>query len=519
MYKLLIADDEHLIRNGLANSIDWHGLGFEVSGVAANGQEALSHIAGNLPDAIITDIRMPVMDGLELMSIVKSRYPDIKIITLSGYNDFVYAQKCIEYGVFSYILKPINDKELTHVFTTLLEELNNRKKSSKKIAADENELSLAEQFFFKLAGNSFIMTSDLEEMLTSNVIPIHQEYQCILSFSRKSSGNDRDDRQLLQESRKYWAQYHFPVLVSDHIFLVLIHSSAKMYNKDSLFYAERFKAFIETVTEDAVKIGIGNVYSLSNINASYREAMQALKTIYFIGNHTIIRYSDLEHINNQAFDDATLKKLVEELVSYVVEGELQEAGKKTRELLWDFLYKNCSSINMLHLKCIELYVSLNLKIEQAKGKINVMSVDSFYGQLAAFDSFEQLAAYVKQTVHDIALQIKELKTGGEHSLITKVKDFMANNYKENISLANLSHIYYINPSYLSTLFKKETGINFSEYTIHLRIDQAKNLLKNSDSSIQEISEEVGYSDYRYFCTIFKKMTGDTPLKYRMKSIF
>lgn len=512
MYKLLIADDEHLIRNGLAG-IAWHDAGFEVSAVAANGREALALIEREAPDAVVTDIKMPIMDGIQLIRALKERYPHIKVVALSGYSDFAYAQKCIEYKVFAYILKPINEQELKHVFAHLREEFDKRQEALNPDRDGSALLAPEERFFHRLIGSSFVLPADVRPL------PVSENYQCIVAFTRENAKSKRNVNDTLAKARQYWGKHRFPVLFFDHAFWVLIHSRTKIHPKDILAYAERFKSFMEEDADDIIGIGLGNIYALDNVGTSYNEALYALKYRFFAGKGSIVAYSEISRIQALASDNARLKKIVEELGHCVTEGNGDGAQQKARELLWDVLYKSCSDTNLLLLKCVEIYMSLVLKIEQENSSLQPVPVDDLYYRLAASDSFEQVAAAFKRTIASLAEQVKQRRMNAEHSLITKLKNHLRENYHHQISLAELADLFYMNPSYLSTFFKKETGINFSEYTIQLRIDQAKHLLKHSDLSIQEISEKVGYTDYRYFCTIFKKTTGDTPLKYRMKSIF
>ncbi|MBO9610825.1 MAG: response regulator [Paenibacillaceae bacterium] len=517
MYKLLIADDEHLIRNGL-ESIAWGDVGFEVAAVAANGKEALALIEGDAPDAVVTDIRMPIMDGIELIGILKERYPRIKVVALSGYNDFAYAQKCIEYRVFSYILKPINEKELRHVFAHLREELDNRQAERHEYRNGDLRLTPEERFFAQLVGNSFAQPPDANRLRPDGLATVAEDYQCIVAFSWEHADRDRDTSERLKQSRQYWGKYRFPVLAVDHTFLVLLHSRTKMYPKDIRIQADRFKAFMEEDADGAIGIGLGNVYPMDHIGASHNEALYALNYRFFAGKGSVVAYDEISRLQSFTFDNAALKKMIEDLAHHVLEGDGESAKRIVRELFWDVLHKSCSDTNLFLLKCVEVYVSLVTKIEQTNPSVKAVPVDDFYYQLSACHHFEQVAAHFKQTITGMAEQMNRLQANTEHSLITRLKDYLRKNYNHNISLAELSDSFFINPSYLSTLFKKETGINFSDYTIQLRIDNAKSLLKHSDLSIQEISEKVGYTDYRYFCTVFKKLTGDTPLKYRMKSI-
>lgn len=517
MYKLLIVDDEHLIRNGLA-SINWQDVGFKVTFVAANGRDALTLIESDVPDTVLTDIKMPIMDGIQLMGILNDRYPQVKIIALSGYNDFSYAQKCIEYKVFSYILKPINEKELMNVFTRLREELDKRNKIHNLIRNGDTQFTPEERFFSNLISSSFSMASD-KPLHPDEPTPVFKDYQCIVAFSWGDTKSSRDMNSILERSKQYWGKHRFPVLFLDHTFLVLIHGRTRLYPKDVRFYAERFKALMDDHGDGAVRIGLGNIYPLDKVGISYDEALYALRYHFFAVKDSIIAYSTISHMHNFTFNPATLKTVVEELAHHAIEGDGTDINNSTRELFWDILHKNCSDTKLLLLKCVEIYVSFVLVIEQVNKSVKVIPVDTFYYQLSECDSFEQLALIFKQYIMEIADQIKQLKSHSEHKLIARLKDYLRKNYHSNISLTEVSSLFFLNPSYLSTFFKKEAGINFSEYIIHLRIENAKHFIKNSDFSIQEISEKVGYSDYRYFCTIFKKITGDTPLKYRMKSIF
>ena len=373
MYRLLIVEDEEIIRQGLTEHIPWNKIGFNVVGEADNGKSAVDLIPVIQPDVILTDIKMPEMNGVEMMSFIKQEYPHIKVIVISGYNDFEYARKSVEYGAYSYLLKPVRETEIKEVFELLKDDLN-------KI---ENEKTKMVVHFDKLL-----------------------EYQ------------------------------NLP-------FLKNLKSSAQI--------------------EQLLSTSISN----SVIAKNYSEFMKLLDDFY----------DNYSSGNRFEFEEIYVKTI--ELI-VILSARLYENGIIFQDICPEDFRKDIKMI-------IKTQSMLDLK--------------NYLSKL-----FSRVIDY---------LNILDTKHSQyDDSSIIKVKQFIEENYNRKISLDEAAGIAYMSPAYFSTYFKKATGITYTDYLINVRVQKAKDLLRNHNLKVYEVALMVGYDDFRHFSKVFKKLNGIGPTQYK-----
>lgn len=526
----MIIDDEPIIRSGLANGIRWNDFGFEVSNSASNGKEALSIMEKSTPDVIFTDIKMPVMDGIELLINTSAKYPSVKTVLLSGYSDFIYAQKAIQYGAYFYILKPIKEEEVQDLLNKLFIELEARK-VKKYYSSDLQQTSLdnrsvIENHLIKLI---FDDSSDIDEYgkkLHDIRFHINEENICVMAFNCDFIKNLHKTHlhlnDILQESNRYWEKDNYPILLNNGIFYIILHSNTKLYSRDMVYKAGLFKSFIEDKLSNSgidnvvISIGVGNIHSsLINIKTSCMEAIKALQYKFYSGKGSITQFNELNGKIKDRFESPEIKHDIDEIINSVLHGDINTIVRKLKSFSRE-LRKNYYDIEVLCFKFIELYMSAVLKIEESKLQINTLPPDDIYRQIAMSATLEEMSGNFEKHILDLAEQINNKNNDQTNNLIIKLKNHIRDNYNKSLTLVELSDMFSYNSSYISALFKEETGTNISDYIQSIRIENAKILLKTCDYHINEVAKEVGYLDYRHFCTVFKKETGVTPMQYRLK---
>ncbi len=526
-YKLMVIDDEYPIRQGLAAGIDWNSLGFEVCAVASNGKETLEIISSNIPDVIITDIRMPVMDGIELIESLNLIYPQIKIVILSGFGEFEYAQKAIECCVSAYLLKPINNEDLFKVFDILKTELDLKSDMEDKIGRhkiESGDEGLREYYLRQLITGGMRDISLLKKAYDKINVDIYEDHMSALIFSLNFDKQANNLGQLI-EQLDYHAQilgYPF-VYYNKHIY-ALICSQKKLKKMDvSEAVAEIKSYFEEKINTEllqtcVVSAGIGSMVSgIENFPKSCQEAVTAVQTKFYTGLGEIINYSDISgHIENE-IDREAFKIFSDALEISVLEGRTNEVAPKVRVLFRETFSGKYWNVNKLAIRSMEIYLAVLMKLEESMIEIKAANQDEVFAELVRSKTLKEFIGKFGGYLSDIARQISDIRNMQENTLTLRIKKYVEDNYEKKLALKDIAEHFCLNASYLSAYFKKNTGINLFEYILKVRMDKAKDFLKYSDDQVTIIAENVGFKDYRYFCKTFKKETGVTPLQFRLKN--
>jgi two-component system response regulator YesN len=520
MHKVVIVDDDSIIRRGLSLTIAWGEHGFEMAGVAGDGDEGFALIERTSPQLVITDIRMPFVDGFEMAEKIKKVYPDIKIIMLTSYEDFEFAKRALQMKVFDYLLKPVDNEVLVETAKRAMKELEYERQMSQKVV---EALPLLRQRYLEqliggklsreeiLAGASFT-----ELMLPSGpfrVISIraddysYPEYQkrfgkemlkyCILNVAEETLG---DRRGIVFDS------------IEDEIVL-LCPMAGNQDNADQAAYdiAERIRANVETYLKTTITAGIGSVYQdVGHIFLSYRDARLALDYRHILGTNRVLSVGDAGiAAHSQELD---VSGALNELVLKVKLG-LETETLVLIDEIETLMIAKCITLNKARLIAMELVLLLNKEMDASANQDNL---DEVYQRLL-----------LHPTVHDIFTSLRKLIvhfTGAVNcqrgqrmkQVIHQAIEFMERQYnQEKLSLQDVAHAVHISPTYLSTVFKKEKNINFSDYLMQIRMKAAMELLRLNDLKTYEVAERVGFGNSQYFSVCFKKYTGVSPTDFRV----
>lgn len=461
--KVLIADDEIKVCRLIQHLVDWDALEMDIIGFANDGKTAYESICEKKPDIVITDIRMPVYDGLELIRRAKEVNPEINFIVISGYSQFEYAQQAIKYGVKDYLLKPLKKRELENSLTEIKESHESLIKSTRirnemESIIEASREHIRENFLMKTLQNS--ATNPLKADMSLE--QLNEQYGCkfhkgfftavrVRPFFSKNSDKSAGDseefvmnkiHQMVKEKLEIYCETYMSTVYQDEIVCIL-----NTVDKEIEPVRKKLKHLIvnvsnlKTVFPDIrIRIGQGNTHSsYMGITDSFREAELAIMNRMGENEDTYICYSEDRNLF------------------------LIEDYKKQYRRIWDYdelfqwIKSDLSRVHQVYMK--------NIQDEESKP-------------------------------------------------IRDAKKYIHDNFNKHISLENVSEYIGFNAAYFSTLFKKETGKNFLEYVTELRIQNAKNYLIQTNYDIAEVASAVGYNDLKYFSKLFKKTTGLNPSEFR-----
>ena len=471
MHKVLICDDESFVIKSLIATVNWEENGFEVIGEAYDGLSAYDLIVKENPHIVFTDIRMPGMNGLELVKKVHTLNPNILFVAISGYAEFAYVQKALNCGVLGYCLKPFEDLEISNML----------KKA--KIIIDINKSSLETELLSISLDNSHrAMYRKLEilkelgfewDYKNGNTILVLKgllmpDFLLKCNFIKLKLGNMKN-AYLLNKDSFYDIKDHLPDFLGNSDCVIGI--SKTYYNVDKMD-----KAILEAciAADQNFMTGLGGIYYFNDSkNKEFSELILHLKEV--------IRKRDLA-------DEV-------ELFDFII----QEFSKGVYNIKHAFMLYN-----------VVIYSYQVIKIDESEYILN-----NYEQLMSSFKDIREMTAYLRIVLTEhfgitIGHTTMEVKNETFRDIINHVNEHFFN----DITLQSIAQKFTINPNYASQLFKKETGVTFTKYLTTMRVNYASSMLKTSDLSINEIAEKSGFKDYFYFTRVFKKITNMTPTAYR-----
>lgn len=494
--KLLVVDDEIWFREGLVQLITSSQLGWEVVGEASDGKEAMQAVELYQPDLIITDINMPVMDGLQLMEWLSRLHPDIRVIILTGYRDFDYAQRALRYGAVEFLLKPFSLDEAYRILQKFYEEL--RLKQLKLRAAKREQQT--ELFRAALLG------LPCERALKENWEQQWREADfCILQIhgynlpGKKYTSSDigllhyavTNILQELLQSQPVEGLY-FPLGRETFAFLLKPGSAGENYRKA---VHEALHRFIEIETS---WLELGKVRQFEDLAKQY-------------GTHSGHGYGGAEELTS--IDGFAMLK--EELLSLLVTGNLPAAEQRLTEYVnqagsWGLQTCKARIYTLVTVISSILLTDFKHIASSAAGE------ELHPARILEFQSMQELLSWAKDKCDEFLDIFKQWLNQQHDNVVLKAKQFIQNHYQSDCSLQAVAAHVHVTPNYLSNLFKKETGIGLTTYVGQLRIEEAKILLQRSRLRMTEIAERVGFDNSSYFTVVFKQMTGEAPREFRKR---
>jgi two-component system response regulator YesN len=525
---MLIVDDEQFAINGLKNAIEWEKFGIEIIGEATDGQEAIEFIHNNDIDILFTDIKMPIMDGIKLIETIRTEKKNIKIVVLSGYEDFDYARTAIHYNVFEYLLKPVTLDKIEDVVRGLVEQCEDESRKKQKDIEMEKKLQetlpfMEERFYMNLLNG--IYEDEIHSFLDLNLKA--NRYKVIVAhIDNLLTDNGKllshRDKQLLTlkiyELLKKELQQLYDVVPIQYnsVNIVLLFKLKFTDEIDSVLKSfERIQKMIIECEDVTISLGIGNSYSdIKDIHYSFKEAMEALKHKLYYGNGSIISYKDI--MNNQG----SYVDILVDWKQYLIDSINLQDAKKAEGILRDIhnLLKNNNRYNIYYIRKLSMEIILIISLTLYDKNEELESIYTKRENL--FDYIQQLETLddIFDTLIDICVNIiqylNEKRERKNKSTINNIIRYINENIDQEITLEKIAQRVFLTPNYIGHIFKEEMGISFSEYVTQSRMEFAKKLLKQSENKIYEVSLKVGYKNPHYFSKLFKQYTGFTPSQYK-----
>lgn len=542
MLKIFLAEDEVVVRETIKRMIPWEELGFELVGEAADGEMALPLLIRQQPDLLITDIKMPFMDGLTLARLAKKEIPGLKVVILSGYDDFNYAKQAIGIGVEDYLLKPITKNALIERLSEIRSRYEHEKTQKEYYEKFQREMQAYEKnssrdFFEALVGGSMDMMEVYKRAEKLGLDIVAEAYN-VLIFTM----NCDEDFSGQRDEYSSWEAESLELL--ENFFAG--HSSAMLFRSTIFSYGVLLKGQRETIEEntracvDEIRkilsrqdgrrewfLAVGqSVERLSQIQKSYHTASRAFSQRYLY-DENILYYDEMEtmeHPGGQAEteDNAYLQKVDVNALNPAILQKFLSNGlqEETENFVKDYFY----AIGQEPMESLVFrnYVILNVRfsvISFIKGlgcDTNEMeSADTEEVLAESGKNMESAIAYAKKMISQ-AIEIRDQNSGNKNRSILKTAvDFIDSHYMdEEISLNTVANVANVSSNHFSALFSQNMGQTFIEYLTTLRMNKAKELLRCTGMRSSEIAGEIGYKDAHYFSYLFKKTQGMTPSDYR-----
>lgn len=531
MLKVFLAEDEFIIREGIKNNIDWQAHGYEFCGEASDGELAFPLIQKTRPDILITDIKMPFVDGLALSRLVKKELPETEIIILSGYEEFDYAKEAIQIGVARYLLKPINGE-------TLLQEIDS---VAEIILGKQKEKEIREKYQKEMEENSLRDQMDLFQHLVTGDCSMEELLSVADKLDLKIMAPWYSIVLLKIQSMKHdYEEYSGSIVVVDEriaklaepehvlIFDRALEGRAFLFKADSedelLAYQKEYLGDVKEVLSGYVNLryfgGIGTpVNRLREIPASFEDASHAFAHRYLVAESCILdsrllmqegaveqedfRISavNLEQIDRTKMQEFLRTGDLDEVVYFVDEffGKLDGGAMKSR------IFRQYITMDA-YFSIVDFLKGLGLQKDEIEAPDQDSSI--LQDEKSAMD-------YIVRIL-DKALVLREKKASSRYEdVVSEVIHYIENNYaQEELSLNLLASHVNFSPNHLSMIFSQQTGQTLIRYLTDYRMNRAKELLRCSSKKSSVISMEVGYKDPHYFSYLFKKTQGMTPTQYR-----
>lgn len=536
--KVFLVEDEMVIRRGIKNSIDWEKEGYIFCGEASDGELAYPTIIKEKPDILITDIRMPFMDGLELCKLVKKELPNIKILILSGYDEFDYAKEAIRLGVTEYLLKPISSGKLLEALNGVSESIR-REKEDKDLVRKymeemrENTEHEKQKFFEQMIAGNLSMADALEtgkkyEMNLSAGMYNLLLFRFTLGEENRKSGELLGEAEYAIEKLTERLEYVFEFQrgVEGWAFLLMADNEEQMSERVKEL-SKDLEEIMKNYSTIAYFGGIGQpVARLRELEESFREAERALAARFTMELNRIISVEDIRMAQNvDTLDDieitsfGEIEKTRTMLEKFLNNGAEDEIDEFVDVYINELPEENLKSVLMRQYIIMDAYIvmmSFCEKIEGIEGEMQAQS-EELKNSMKTIQTLEEIKNYIRMLLKKI-IGVRDTISGRRYSDIIEIaKDQIRKTYmSDEISLNTIAAEVGMSPSYFSSIFSKEMGKTFVEYLTEIRMDRAKELLMCSSMKTSEIGYEVGYKDPHYFSYIFKKTQNCTPKEFRAR---
>ncbi|WP_371068483.1 response regulator [Sediminibacillus sp. JSM 1682029] len=508
--KMLIVDDEPIIRNGLTKTIPWENYGIEIADTAHDGLDAMNKInAADDIDIVVTDVRMPNQDGLQLAAYLAEHYPAIRIIILSGYDDFNYAKQAMHAGVKDYLLKPVDIDELIAVVRNTTEEILEERF---RTAQMENS-AIRNELYYQ------VIERPVSHFPDKQLVGKVKLYPFVTLIKNHSVLTTEESRGQLGEWKRHWENRISQLFTSSDVNCISFFTGENMLLTSLIVKKEELKIdavkrlLISGISEMEIPLYAllyDRYIRMNELADVYRQFEQSLSFLP-LADQGILQLP----LQDSWQKDCSLSDFPsDKLIDSILRGETDKVRDRTNELFDSFRYHACSLedaisaardvVSSAYERCQGL-----MRKQLDADPVLLRSLD-----FQDYNTYEAIQTLFENDVRKLMDQYQLTHAENNDWLMERAEAYMKNYYTTDIKAHEVADVVNISPNYFSSLFKQRTGRNFNEYVNELRVEQAKTLLASTPFKVREVAEQVGYHEYKYFVEVFKKFVGMTPTEYR-----
>jgi two-component system response regulator YesN len=524
LYKILLVDDEDEIRGRISSLIN-ESTGFQVVGKAGNGSDAYDLVEELKPDIVLTDIKMPYIDGIELARMLKRDFPTVKVAFISGYNEFNYAREAIHLNVINYLMKPLTSSDINSFLIDLKQKLDDEYQRKFDVSNALNKYQETIPLIIDHEISSLIISSSITKQDLLKLKQLNLDISDATHFGCLIEIDSNDDEielislekvdilvtELAQNLPETIKIFHSLIIQDGLFFIVKGTDNSTAQNLDMFLYEILQNA--EQYMNLRIHVGISERFTkISDFPTAYEEAKKAIDYSYFLNAGRIIYIKEVEKKKETkiVLSSEDVKK-IENAVKF---GTTEEVKKILQEYKQEMKCLNESILNPNHY-IISLSNLILTFSECINDEVTDIVGENFINRMLSFSSVDELFSYTEKILLELRERNIQTNISRAEKIINDCCEYVDANFADpNLSLNLVSEVLDISVSYLSMLLKKQRNITFNKYVVQIRMENAIRLLKNTNEKIINISKACGYNEVYYFSHSFKKYTGTSPKKYR-----
>ncbi len=522
MFKLIVVDDEKAICKGICEYIDWNSMQFEVQASFEDGKETIEYIKEKSVDVILTDIEMAEVSGLELARYIYENRLPVKVVIISGYKEFEYARKAVEYGVEHYLLKPINLKKLKEVFLRIKDELEEERRREAQATKEKEKFlellpELREQFWISLLVGGVMSRDSIRKKINLLQLELMTDKPCgivdIKRIEESETGYFQRENYYNLVNNMFGGETeglrYFPVFLSENILKIVAVSCRSISERE---FTEKLHLQMEEKCTTALQLL--KLKFKAYPEKTFPDFMGMTEYSCMMSSREINVYEDRD-MKQEDYERLTQKYKL--LMGIINDGNFDELTELVETMYFELRKLPLDQVQQL---------SINM-FSMISNKFMKMGIDFWkdinkkvrYQELLDTNNHRDLKEKCKSMLCDAVLLVKRKQNISSRNFIDQSITYLKEHFGEDVSLEGMADKFFLNPAYYSRLFKQHAGLTFTDYLIELRMEKAKKLLLTGRYKVYEVSEMVGYRSEKYFYRIFKQYTGNSPGEYcRSKSI-
>lgn len=535
LYNILLVDDEADILQAMKKKIDWEALGFCLAGTAENGQEALEMAEQMHIDVVMTDIKMPYMDGLTLCRKLKESYRNMKVVIYSGFDEFDYAREAVHLEAEEYLLKPISSRDMETVFKKIREKLDQEFDEHRNLSRlseyyKKSLPSMQEQLFMGILEGKF-MGERARSLMETYEMDLRAPYYAVAILM--AGGNPREPqgdagplltlslKEMCQEYLEGKMNFYSAVYLDEVIVMFMLKDAGDM--EQVLYHLDQICKMGTRIMNVPVTAALGQICAASTganccyldfLTSSYQEARNAMEYRTIMGGSQVLYIRDIEpspkdSVSFMEYDFQNLMRAVKLGDHHETDAAISKFMDSIRSM-----YLSPSQYQLLFMELVtelmKIGRSYKLRTKQIFGDISV-PWQEFYKYI----TIDDLEGWLQEICTNLRRTLRHERTDSAVKLTEQAKAYIEKHYRENeLSAETLCRHLNVSAAYFSTIFKKEVGLSFVAYLTKIRLEHAVELLRTTEDKTYVIAEAVGYTEPNYFSYVFKKQYGISPSKYR-----